>query len=615
MQPQGDLNFCLVDIQEQDGKPQAKLIAVGLPQFKNAGPKLEDVKVTDDKALHFTFKVGQVTLPFAFYPAKDDAKAKKLLGTSKLGRRLFLARLEQTELKDIEQKDIMVPDQTLQDAVKAEQQKDAKLKLALLKQLLDKKEAGAALVQQVGFNVIRMMVEAGNTEAELKPQIEKIAKLVAPYGPDAQLYTLEQVASSLLASDKLAPLALTYAREGEKLLTKSDPVDRQIPILNAVLAAMVKASTPEAEIKAQADKVLQVVAKESPAAQIQQLQTMATNLAASEKLAGLAVEYARKAEKLLGDSPAPDKQVPVLKVLVNALRKAGKADEAKTIADKVETIEVKLDTEYLKNAIPFKPVTFTGRKGKSDRVVLVELFTGAQCPPCVAADVAFDALLKTYKPEEVVLLQYHLHIPGPDPLTNNDTEARARFYTTQSTPKMFIDGQEGPPIGGYKQHAKDRYETINKSLETNLDMDSQANLKLTANRNGDDLTIQADVSDLKKTGDDVHLRLVLVEDVVRYAGSNGQRLHHHVVRAFPGGTDGLALKDKKAKHEVKINLGELNKSLNAYLAGAAKQRDVVFVDPPLDLKNLKVVAFIQDDLLREVLQVAQISLSSDKPLH
>ena len=58
-------------------------------------------------------------------------------------------------------------------------------------------------------------------------------------------------------------------------------------------------------------------------------------------------------------------------------------------------------------------------------MALVELFTGAQCPPCVAADIAFDAeAVKSYKAADVVLLQYHLHIPGPDPLTNADSEKR-----------------------------------------------------------------------------------------------------------------------------------------------------------------------------------------------
>ena len=62
---------------------------------------------------------------------------------------------------------------------------------------------------------------------------------------------------------------------------------------------------------------------------------------------------------------------------------AARTTSARARADKVPFIAVK---------------PFAGRKGKSDRAVLVELFTGAQCPPCVAADMAFDALPQTYKP-------------------------------------------------------------------------------------------------------------------------------------------------------------------------------------------------------------------------
>src|SRR5207253_3318789 len=91
-------------------------------------------------------------------------------------------------------------------------------------------------------------------------------------------------------------------------------------------------------------------------------------------------------------------------------------------------LEPAADQEYLKKMPPFKTEAFKGRKAKGDRRVLVELFTGAQCPPCVAADVAFDALAKTYKPNDVILLEYHLHIPRPDALTNADTEERQGFY-------------------------------------------------------------------------------------------------------------------------------------------------------------------------------------------
>ncbi len=33
---------------------------------------------------------------------------------------------------------------------------------------------------------------------------------------------------------------------------------------------------------------------------------------------------------------------------------------------------------------------------ESNRVVLAELFTGADCGPCVAADLAFDGLMERY---------------------------------------------------------------------------------------------------------------------------------------------------------------------------------------------------------------------------
>src|SRR5262249_26417815 len=161
-----------------------------------------------------------------------------------------------------------------------------------------------------------------------------------------------------------------------------------------------------------------------------------------------AADYAAQAEKQLPKDAPVAQQAAVLRVLATALDKAGKADQAKEVKGRLAMLDKALDEEFEKTAIPFKPDTYAGRKGKSTRVVLVELFTGAQCPPCVAADVAFDALLKTYKPTDVVFLQYHLHIPGPDPLTNKDTEKRETFYGIQGTPTYFIDGKEGPPAGG-----------------------------------------------------------------------------------------------------------------------------------------------------------------------
>ena len=102
---------------------------------------------------------------------------------------------------------------------------------------------------------------------------------------------------------------------------------------------------------------------------------------------------------------------------------------------------------------------------------------------------------------------------------------------------------------------------------------------------------------------------MLVEELVRWPGSNGQRLHHHVVRGFPGGVKGTALKEATAKQDVIVDLAEVKKGLNDYLAKEKFDED----SRPLDLKNLKVVAFIQNDDSKEVLQTAQVDLSQGKP--
>jgi hypothetical protein len=105
---------------------------------------------------------------------------------------------------------------------------------------------------------------------------------------------------------------------------------------------------------------------------------------------------------------------------------------------------------------------------------------------------------------------------------------------------------------------------------------------------------------------------VLVEDVVRYAGRNGQRLHHHVVRAFPGGVEGFALKEKASTQSAKVAVGDLIKGLNDYLTEAGKRRPFFDDERPLQLEHLKVVALIQDDESKKILQAVQADVPAAK---
>jgi hypothetical protein len=373
-----------------------------------------------------------------------------------------------------------------------------------------------------------------------------------------------------------------------------------------LLFLMVQNQAAEAEVRAHIEKTVQLAAAYGPEMELAATLVVVQALSPAEKLAGVRLDYARQAERLLPESPSATTQVAVLKPLAAALRKAGKAAEATDVDTRLAKYEAVLDQEYLKTAIPFQPDTFAGRQGKGNRVVLLELFTGAQCPPCVPADLACDALLQTYKPSEVVLLQYHLHAPAPDPLTNADDEKRAQFYNVAGTPALFLNGKEGPPVGGLKQHTREHYKTLRKLLDEELEAPAQAQLKLSADRKGDRIAIQAEVAGLKQAQEDVRLRLVLVEDMVRYTGRNGLRLHHHVVRVLPGGVDGLAVKDGSAKQSVTVSVPELSQSLLTYLTNSKRR----FLDGerPLDLKHLKVIALVQDDKTKEVLQATQVDV-------
>jgi hypothetical protein len=377
----------------------------------------------------------------------------------------------------------------------------------------------------------------------------------------------------------------------------------------ALLAAETLAQSADGaeETKTAAETLVRAAGAFGPEMEGHSAFQVARLLGADGKEPELTLKYARQAASHLQDSDSPQRTAAVLKVMAGALSRLGRTEELKAVNAQLAKLDEVLDKEWLQTSIPFRTDPYGGRKGTSDRVVLVELFTGAQCPPCVAADVAFDAALKTYKPKDVVFLQYHLHVPGPDPLTNADSEAREKYYgdAIEGTPTIFFDGKPTPGLGGPRAAGKLRFGKLSKLLNDALETDAGAQLKLSVARKGDQLDLTADVSGLKRVGPKVRLRFALVEELVRYPGSNGQRFHHNVVRAFPGEAGGIALKDKSATKTTSLSLAGLRKELRSYLDASHKDNPFPDDNWPLKLEGLKVVAFIQDDDSKEILQAAQ----------
>jgi len=329
--------------------------------------------------------------------------------------------------------------------------------------------------------------------------------------------------------------------------------------------------------------------------------------------APVAIDVARKVVKQLDPKMPADTQMLVLGAIAEVFRSGDAKEEAAAVEARVDKLEGTAFAEYSKTALNFKIDRFAGRKTKSNRAVVVELFTGAQCPPCVAADMAFDGLEKAYPSTDVVLLQYHMHIPRPEPLSNADSEARFEYYAEsyakaiRGTPAILFNGKPDAAGGGFKDAAPDKFkeysEVVNKLLET----PATVQLAAKAVRVGDKITIDAKTTNLDKPGDKIRLRLVLVEDWARYKGSNGLQYHHRVVRAMPGGAKGATLKVKDFEHSAEVDLNKLRANLGKYL-----DEDYKDGPRPMRLRDLRVVAFVQNDETSEILNAVEVPVTEKK---
>jgi hypothetical protein len=315
----------------------------------------------------------------------------------------------------------------------------------------------------------------------------------------------------------------------------------------------------------------------------------------------IALTYARQAERLVEARDPPTYRKRVLDTLAASLVRAGKEDEAKEVRARADKVDF---------SIKFEP--YPGRKGKSERVVLVEMFTSSELPAGVAAEQAFDALGKTFKPSEAVRLQYHLDVRGrPDPLSSTDAVERVRSYAgvLESVPGLLFNGQAAGLQEGGREEAPAWYRQARAKVEPLLETPAKASVKATATRKGEKLDIDVEASAAEGTGEQLRLRLALVEEQLAYAGANKVPQHYNVVRAFAGSVEGEKVAaGKPLRKAVSVDLAAVRKKLMAYL-DEGNPAPFPGKERLFDLKKLRVVAFVQNDATREVLQAVQVEVS------
>jgi hypothetical protein len=443
---------------------------------------------------------------------------------------------------------------------------------------------------------------------------------------NASMFTLQNQMMRERDADKKKELQEKFAEASKKAREESAGLYREVIQKHAESPAALDAAmnlirqAGQSQMSAdEAKNITALIQKHSeaygPAFQSVELMQVSAALLAAKGLDESALAAAATSANALNEALPASIQDRVLNNYKMALEKNGKTGEAKALEPRLAKLDKILDTEYLAKVPPFKPEAYLGRKEKSaNQTVVMELFTGAQCPPCVAADVAFDALGTAYPHHDLILIQYHMHIPGPDPMVNPDTIARWDYYREKfpkditGTPSTIFNGKAinlrgGGPMGVSESKFNEYREVIDPLLE----MKSPVVVTGKANRSGEKISIDVDVK-RESASDKLKLRLLVVEDVVKFVGGNSLRFHHHVVRGMPGGAGGVDLTGTEFHHAATADVAEVRSGLDKYLTSFAEKRPFPQPGRPMEMKNLKVIALVQNDETREIVQAAEFEI-------
>lgn len=249
-------------------------------------------------------------------------------------------------------------------------------------------------------------------------------------------------------------------------------------------------------------------------------------------------------------------------------------------------------------ALPYHPAPFKPAKAWQGKTVLAELFTGSECPPCVAADLGFDGLLETFPSKYLLVLEYHLPIPRPDPMASYATQQRGIQYGVNSTPNTFFDGSARQSGGGARGAAESKFKEYAAEIEARVSEAPGVKLSVKASLVGDKVAVEFKADPPVDTAD---YHLVLAQKEVKFRGSNGLLFHKMVVRDF------LTLGEAARRDgRAELDIARAEAEAARYLQENEKERNFTFKEKrsAVDRSQLVLAFVVQDRATKKVLNVA-----------
>lgn len=226
---------------------------------------------------------------------------------------------------------------------------------------------------------------------------------------------------------------------------------------------------------------------------------------------------------------------------------------------------------------------------QSPRMVLVEEATNASCGPCAAQNPFFEYYLGLpHNEAKIIPIVYHANFPGIDVMNAANPvmhDARRSYYAINGVPTVTVNGKIPTPSGA--SYAGAPSDTVAIARDANLVAGTMSPITITVTeaRAGDNVDVTVDVASTEALSGKM-LRVAVVERHHYYtnAGNNGEKDFHYVARQMLPDHNGFTLD---------LNAGETKSFSGSYSIDASWNSDEIYV-----------VAFVQDDATKQVLQAA-----------
>lgn len=228
----------------------------------------------------------------------------------------------------------------------------------------------------------------------------------------------------------------------------------------------------------------------------------------------------------------------------------------------------------------------------TQRFVLVEEFTNASCGPCALSNPAFETLLNA-NTSKCVAIKYHTSFPGYDPFYSvnpTQNQVRTTYNSVTGVPTARMDG-----AGTFLQDVNQT--SIDAEYATPSPFSVTVSWKYSSD--GDSIYVTALYKALQTISGSLKAHIAVIEKSIQYTtapGTNGETAFTNVMRKMlPSETGTLLPATMNTNQTVTVNTGML-------ITTAFK-----------DISQIGVIAFVQDDVTKNIKQSAYAPNPSVQP--